>query len=127
MGNSLPRGSLAIMSWVPADEVVPGNVIVIGREGSGTSQKIHRVISIEEQGDDLVAVTKGDANPTADADLQLLEGRVSVHSYTIPYLGYTADFLRTPAGWTLFVLLPMIAVCLLTLRDIWSSQDRPAS
>ena len=127
MGNSIPGGSLAITRWVPADEVRPGDVILISHEGSGKSQKIHRVVSIEEQAGELVAVTKGDANAAVDPDLPILEGQVAVHTYTIPYLGYGADFLRTPLGWALFVLLPASVLCFLTLRDIWSTEgDSPS-
>lgn len=125
MGESLPPGSLAITRWVAADEVQPGDVILIGDKRSGTSQRIHRVVSIEELGGELVAVTKGDANEAADPGFQMLKGQVAVHTYTIPYLGYTADFLRTPLGWTLFVLLPISVLCLLTLRDIWRGEDKP--
>ncbi len=129
MGDSLPGGSVAITRWVPANEVEVGDVILIGGEGSGASQKIHRVVSIEEQAGELVAVTKGDANVAADPGLQLLEGRVAVRAHTIPYLGYAADFLRTRLGWTLFVLLPISVLCLLTLRDIWATEgdDKPAA
>ena len=126
MGDSVPAGSVAITRWVPADEVQPGDVILVGG-GSGPSQKIHRVISIEERAGELVAVTKGDANGSVDPDLQLLEGQVAVHMYTIPYLGYTADFLRTRLGWTLIVLLPISVLCLLTWRDIWSTEGKPPS
>ena len=140
MEDSLPSGSVAITSWVPAEEVQPGDVILIGG-GSGVSQKIHRVVSIEEQRaevgglrlfpwrsrGELVAVTKGDANEAADPGFQVLEGRVAVHKYTIPYLGYTADFLRTPLGWTLIVLLPIVVLCILTLRDIWFTEGKPPS
>ncbi len=127
MGDALPGGSVAITRWVPADEVQPGDVILISNGGSGTNQKIHRVVSIGEQAGELVAVTKGDANPAADPDLQVLKGQVAVHTYTIPYLGYAADFFRTPLGWTLFVLLPIGVLCLRTLRDIWATEDRPPS
>jgi len=50
-----------------------------------------------------------------------------VHTYTIPQLGYAADYLRTPLGWMLFVLIPISMLCLLTLRDIWLGDEKPAA
>jgi len=125
MGDSLPRGSVGISRWVPADEVEVGDVIVISH--ADTAPKIHRVVTIEEQDDGFVVETKGDANGAPDPGYSVLNDRVAVHTYTVPYLGYAADFLRTPLGWSLFVLLPIGVLCLRTLRDIWSTEGRPPS
>ncbi len=125
MGDALPRGSVAITRWVPADEVEAGDVIVISH--ADRAPKIHRVVSIEEQDGAFVVETKGDANEAADPGYSVLNDRVAMHTYTIPGLGYAADFFRTPLGWTLFVLLPISVLCLRTLRDIWSTEDRPPS
>ena len=116
MGDALPGGSLAITRWVPADEVETGDVIVIKR--ANATAVIHRIVTIEEENGAFIVETKGDANPTADPGLTVLNDRVAVHTYTIPYLGYAADFLRTPLGWTLFVLLPIGVLCFRMLRDI---------
>ena len=124
MGDSLPRGSVAITRWVPADEVEAGDVIVIKR--ADTTAVIHRVVTIEEQDGAFVVETKGDTNPASDPGYTVLTGRVAVQTYTIPYVGYAADFLRTPLGWTLFVLLPISVLCLRTLRDIWRGDDKAA-
>ncbi len=125
MGDSLPRGSVAITRWLPADEVEAGDVIVISH--AGTAPKIHRVVTIEEQDGAFVVETKGDANRTPDPGYTVLNDRVAVRTYTVPYLGYAADFFRTPLGWTLFVLLPIGVLCLRTLRDIWFTEDGPPS
>ena len=123
MGDSLPGGSLAITRWVPAGEVKPGDVIVVSH--ADTTPKIHRVVSIEEEDGAFVVETKGDANRASDPGYTVLNDRVPVHAYTIPYLGYAADFLRTPLGWTLFVLIPISVLCFLTLRDIWLGDGKP--
>ncbi len=125
MGGSLPGGSLAITRWVPADEVEAGDVIVI--KHADRTPIIHRVVTIEEQDGSFVVETKGDANTAADPGYTVLNDRVAVRTYTIPYVGYAADFLRTPLGWTLFVLLPIGVLCLRTLRDIWTMEGRPPS
>lgn len=125
MADSLSDGSVAITRWVPADEVEAGDVIVISH--ADAAPIIHRVVSIVEQDGAFVVETKGDANRAADPGYSVLTGRVAVHFYTIPYLGYAADFLRTPLGWTLFVLLPIGLLCFRTLRDMWLVDDKPAA
>ena len=96
---------MAITRWVPAGEVKPGDVIVVSH--ADRTPKIHRVVSIEEEDGAFVVETKGDANRASDPGYSVLNDRVPVLAYTIPYLGYAADFLRTPLGWTLFVLFPI--------------------
>ncbi len=123
MGGSLPGGSLAITRWVPTDEVEAGDVIVIKR--ANATAVIHRVVTIEEQDGGFVVETKGDANRSADPGYSVLNDRVAVLTYTIPYLGYAADFFRTPLGWMLFVLIPISVMCSRTLRDIWFTEDGP--
>lgn len=124
MGTSLPRGSVAIARWVPADEVQLGYVIVVDQ--AGQSPKVHRVVSIEDEDGRIVARTKGDANAAVDPGEHVLRGRVAVQTYAIPLLGYGADFARTSLGWTLLVLLPAFVLALLTLRNVWREEERPA-
>lgn len=123
MGSSLPRGSVAIARWVPAEEVQLGYVIVV--DGARANPKVHRVVSLDDKDGKIVARTKGDANTAADPGELVLDGRVAVQTYAIPFLGYGADFARTPLGWTLLVLLPAFVLALLTLRDIWV-EETPA-
>jgi len=118
MGDSLPRGSVAIARWVEPAEVQLGYVILAEADGQ-TQPRIHRVVSVDEENGQIVVQTKGDANQTADPGSYVLNGRVAVHTYTIPLLGYIINFLGTPTGWLLLIALPAAFISLITLRDLW--------
>jgi signal peptidase len=123
MGDSLPRGSVAIARWVEPEDVQLGYVVVIDVDGQ-SRPKIHRVVSVEEENGQIIVQTKGDANETADPGLHILNGPVAVHTYTIPLLGYAIDFIRTPTGWLLLVALPAALVSIMTLRDLWFGDEK---
>lgn len=59
---------------------------------------VHRVIYLQEEGQHIAAITKGDNNSLPDRELLRLEGPVERVVLTVPYLGW----LFTPAfGWQL--------------------------
>ena len=129
MGGTAPTGSLIIARWVAAEDVEMGDVIVVQEESADGQErsKIHRVVSLEEEGDQILAQTKGDANNDVDPDLYILPDRVLTSAYTLPYLGYLVHFVATPLGWALLVALPATAFCLFALRSIWTDKERPAA
>jgi signal peptidase I len=122
MGHSIPTGSLVYARWIGAEDVELGDVILVQEESaSGPAHpKLHRVVSLEGDGDQILVQTKGDTNETVDPKVYILPDRVLTPAYTLPYLGYLVGFVVTPLGWALLVALPATVVCLLTLRGIWA-------
>ncbi len=128
MGESIPSGSLVMARWIPGGQVAVGDVILIqeaGDEGPAVP-KIHRIVSLEHDGANIIARTKGDANQTADPKVYVLPDRVLTPVYHIQYLGFLVAFVSTSNGWVLIVALPGTALCLLTVRSIWLPERRPA-
>jgi len=126
MGHSLPNGSLVYCRWVEAGDVELGDVILVQEEtASGPAPpKLHRVVSLEREGGQVLVQTKGDLNETVDPKVYILPERVLTPAYTLPYLGYLVGFAVTPLGWALLVALPMTVVGLFTLRSIWADEER---
>ena len=138
MGDSIPIGSVVFARWTAAEDLNVGDVILIryaetnhgpapqhieeSHHGPATPH-IHRVISLEEEGGQILAGTKGDANETADPNLHILPDRIPIAAYTLPYLGYLVAFIGTPLGWALLVGLPATVLCLVTLKDIWAPEE----
>ena len=104
--------------WFP---LRPGTQLVFrGSTTEGKETIAHRVISRQEDGGNVLVQTKGDANPTPDAEPYVLPQRVLTPEHVIPYLGYLLLFLKTPLGLTFLVTLPATLLCLYLLRRIWS-------
>ncbi len=129
MNEAIPNGSLVIARWLAADDVELGDVVLIqGETDDGPVRpRFHRVVSLEEEGGQVLVTTKGDANATPDPDIDILPGRVLTPAYSLPYLGHLVTFAMTPLGWALLVALPSIALCASTLRGIWTGKKKPAA
>jgi signal peptidase len=129
MGDAAPVGSLVIARWMPAEEVEPGDVILIReeREDGPARPVLHRVVSLDEGGGQLLVQTKGDANQAADPNLYVLPDRVATPALTLPYLGYVAGSAMTSLGWVFLVALPAAILGLLALRSIWADEETPAT
>jgi signal peptidase I len=125
MGHSVPMGSLVIARWTAAQDIEVGDVIVVQEddEDGPARPKLHRVVSLDGQGDQILVRTKGDANQTADPKEYILPDRVLIPALTAPYLGYVAGFAMTPLGWAFLILLPGTVLALLILRSIWADDD----
>jgi signal peptidase I len=129
MSEAYPNGSLVIARWTAAEDVELGQVIVVQEEtDDGPARpKIHRVVSLDEEGGHILAQTKGDANRTPDPKLYILPERVLTPVRSLPHLGFIAGFAATPLGWLVLVFLPASALCLATLRQIWKDDDQRRS
>jgi signal peptidase len=124
MGESIPIGSLVFTQSIPSENVQPGDVILVREPNeSGEAQpKLHRVISLERHNRQVVVWTKGDANGTPDPLPYVLPDQVLTPAYDVQYLGYLAGFIATPIGWLILVVLPGMALCVSTLRGVWTSE-----
>lgn len=108
MEPAIPTGSMIYVKPVHIEEIKENDIITF-RLGSGkTNTATHRVVGIQQDG----VITKGDANPTADAmivDAQRLIGKVV---YSLPICGYFLMFIGNPIGMISFVfLLSLCAFC----------------
>ncbi len=104
MGAAAPVGSVAVTHPVPAGRVRLGDVIVRTVGGPGTTPVLHRVVARQDREGRIVVTTKGDANPTADAEPVALDGPVLVMRYAVPGVGYLISLAKHPLGWLVLVL-----------------------
>ncbi len=88
MRTSYPPGTLVVIKPVDAEQVQIGDVITFQLESGQDTVVTHRVIGVRAGADGQPEfITKGDANPSADADAVRsvqLRGRLW---YAVPYLG----------------------------------------
>ena len=118
MGRDAPTGSLVLGRWKAAGDVRSGDVIVARR--AGLAPVLHRVISVGDRDGRPVVRTKGDANPSADAEPYELPQRVLAKEYVVPLLGYLVGFVKAPMGFLLLIALPAIALAGSSVYRVWA-------
>lgn len=102
------------------EEIRDGDVITFRAKDAPSMLITHRVMGTVLVNEKPVAyTTKGDANPSIDADVVTREQVVGRYLWRIPYFGYVASFLRKPIGIILFVIVPGLIIVGLEFRKIW--------
>ena len=124
MAESADNGSLIIARWKAAEEVRVGDVIVLQEStDNGLAQpRLHRIVSLDQEGDNTLATTRGDANTTPDSGIIVLPDRVQTPAYTLPHVGYVVGFVKTPIGWAVLAALPALVAALFIVRSIWAGE-----
>lgn len=118
MEPELKTGSVVITQAVDPETIAVGDIITFRPTTVGENLISHRVVSIGRNSP-LYFNTKGDANENADPFIvpaQNLVGRICFH---IPYVGYAAQFIKTPWGLFLALIIPGLLVVAMCIRSIW--------
>lgn len=120
VGNRMPMpfgyGASVVLSGSMEPEFSKGDLIIVAEADSyskgdvvvfydGTDLVVHRII---DESDDTVT-TKGDANNVADVsiDRSAIKGKVLFH---VDKLGTAVDFIKTPVGTILIIVLAIALV-----------------
>ncbi len=105
-------GSVIYVKPVDPITVEEGQAITFYMDGSTVAT--HRVVEIE-RGDNgsVLFRTKGDANSTIDGIPVEGASVIGIPVFTIPYLGYIANYIQHPPG--LYITLAVIAILLLMI------------
>lgn len=117
MEPQLKVGSLVIARPVEPEAISVGDIIIFWPTTVGENLVSHRVISIGHSSP-LYFETKGDASDTPDpftVPARNLVGRIWLH---VPYVGYAAEFLKTPFGFVLGLVVPALIIIAVYVRSI---------
>jgi len=116
MEPHLKVGGVVITRPVAAEDIKVGDTITFY---SPQSEKptTHRVIAIEE-GSSFYFRTKGDANEDNDHFIVPVQNMVGKVCFHIPCLGYVTQFVKTPLGLLLTLLIPGLIIIVMELRNI---------
>lgn len=121
MEPEISVGSLVYISEnIPPEEIQEQDVIAYRR--GERMQVLHRVIQVDEK--KKMFQTKGDANEKADPGMVDFSQYVGKEVFSIPYLGYGADFIQT--GGNRFWLGGGIVI-LLAMDFLWYRKERRAN
>lgn len=87
----------------------------------------HRVVAVVPDGDDPTVIrfrTKGDANEAEDGGLVHYKNVIGIPVFSIPYLGYLADYIQHPPGSYLALSGGAVLLLLVFLPDVFADDKR---
>lgn len=121
MEPAYPTGSLIYVKDVDYRELEAGDVITFYLDGNVVAT--HRIVEVVADEADASSVhyrTKGDANSVADGALVHCQKVIGSPVFTIPYLGYVANYIQRPPGLYLAVSLGAALILLVFLPDLFA-------
>ncbi|MDF2679298.1 MAG: family signal peptidase [Brevibacillus sp.] len=110
MSPTFDTGSIVAVKQIPYSEIQKGDIVTF--EDMEKRTVTHRVIDIVDGN----LVTKGDANDGKDTDpvtADRVKGKVQ---YSVPYIGYFIEFVKSPTGMLVFLAVPGLY---LMISQIW--------
>ncbi len=113
MEPELSVGDMIIV--VPSDAYAIGDVVVFQ---SGRTAVVHRIIGIEGE----EVITQGDANNAPDDPISLSAVRGKV-VFTVPFVGYLVNLIKTPLGTILLLGLAIFFLESSFKKDKKQNQD----
>jgi signal peptidase len=106
---------------VDTDQLEVGDVITF--KMSETTIATHRVIDIKNDGGTRMFQTKGDANPNPDQNLVPEQNVIGKSLFSIPYMGYAANYIQNPPGLYYAAGIGIILVLLTFISDLLIEDD----
>lgn len=120
MEPEYPTGSLIYVKKVDPREIEEGQVITFMLDKNTVAT--HRVVEIipDENYPTVVRFrTKGDANEVEDGSLVHMNNVIGTPVFTIPKLGYVANYIQNPPGMYIAISVGAILILLVFLPDIF--------
>ena len=108
-------GALLYVKACEPEEIEEGDPISFVMDGSLTVAT-HRVIEIDEV--EGCFYTKGDANETPDAAPVYYENLIGKPVFSIPYMGYLANYIQSPVGRGIAIIVGIIILVMALLPDL---------
>ena len=118
-------GSLIYVKDVDTDELKAGDVITyMLDEDTIVTHRIADVIPDETDPSIIRFQTKGDANDSVDGSLVHYKNVIGTPVFSIPKLGYLANYIQKPPGRYIAISAGAIILLLVFLPDLFSNDDK---
>ena len=117
-------GSLIYVKGVDPYELESGDVITFMLDEDTVAT--HRIVEVVPDERDSTVVrfkTKGDANEAEDGSLVHYKNVIGSPVFTIPKLGYVANYIQNPPGTYIAISAGAILLLLVFLPDLFGSDD----
>lgn len=118
-------GSLIYVKDVDYTQLQAGDVItyMLNEDTVAT----HRIVEVVPDETDLSVLryrTKGDANTAVDGGLVHYKNVIGSPVFTIPYLGYVANYIQNPPGTYITISVGAVLLLLLFLPELFGSDKK---
>ena len=121
-------GSLIYVKKIDTMDIHPGTVITFMLDEDTVAT--HRVAGIVPDEEDPAVIrfrTKGDANTAEDGSLVHYKNVIGTPVFTIPGLGYVANYIQHPPGTYVAISAAAVLLLLVFLPDIFASEKKGRS
>ena len=118
-------GSLIYVKNVDPYELKSGDVITFMLDEDTVAT--HRIVEVVPDENDSTVVrfrTKGDANDVEDGGLVHYKNVIGTPVFTIPKLGYVANYIQNPPGMYVAISVGAIMVLLVFLPDLFAEDKK---
>ena len=113
-------GSLIYVKSVDTDDIEVGDAITFMLDANTLAT--HRVTQVIEDGSSVSFKTKGDANNNGDAEAVSAQNVLGVPKFSIPYLGYVANYIQNPPGTYIAIAGVCVLLILVFIPDIFAKK-----
>lgn len=121
-------GSLIYVKKTSPEDIQAGDVITfLLNENTTATHRVVAVVPDEEDPGILRFQTKGDANDNVDASLVHENNVIGEPVFTIPYLGYVANYIQHPPGLYVAVSAGAVLLLLVFLPDLFPERKKEKS
>lgn len=118
-------GSLIYVKKVDTSTLEAGDPITFAlSEDTIATHRIVEVVPDEEDASVIRFRTKGDANKTVDGALVHYKNVLGKPVFTIPYLGYVADYIQHPPGMYTAIAAGVILLLLVFVPDMFDDEKK---
>lgn len=125
MEPTYPVGSLIYVKNVPYKELQSGDVITfLLDEDTVATHRIVAVVPDEEDAETLRFRTKGDANEAEDGAPVHYKNVIGTPVFSVPYLGYVADYIQHPPGTYIAISAGAILLILVFIPDLFAEDKK---
>ena len=118
-------GSLIYVKEVDPYEIQPGQVITfLLSEDTVATHRVVEVVPDEEDESVIRFRTKGDANDTVDGSLVHYKNVIGTPVFTIPKLGYLANYIQHPPGTYMAIAAGAVLLALIFIPDLFDDEPK---
>ena len=110
MKPAMQPGDLVVVTSTESKNIKIGDIISFTYEDEPDNCITHRVVSINNETTGFSFQTKGDANEEPDIRPVNSSNLVGKTLLVIPYLGYLPDFVKSPFGFIILIVIPSVLI-----------------